>query len=96
MLDEPSSAFCAGSRRRVVFVRSHGSRRFFGRSHEEGETEVTIEEVEALVSAGFDIVEVNMSDGRPLCAALASPPATWTRTHGRHWLDHPRPARRNA
>lgn len=96
MLDESSSAFTFGSRQRVIFVCSDGSRRFFGRSHEEGGREVTIEEVEALVSAGFDIVEVNKSEGTPLCAALASPPATWTRSHGRDWLDHPRPARRTA
>ena len=96
MLDESSLPFAFASRKRVVFVCSDGYRRFFGRSHEEGGREVTIEEVEALVSAGFDIVEVNMSDAGPLCAALASPPATWTRSHGRDWLDHPRPARRTA
>ena len=60
-------------RDRVVFVHSAGRRRFLGRSGGANAHEVTLEEVEALAAAGFDIVEVNRRDGAPLCAELVSP-----------------------
>ncbi|HVN31014.1 MAG TPA: hypothetical protein VMT45_03425 [Thermoanaerobaculaceae bacterium] len=58
-------------RSRAVFIHSRGSQLFLGRTLERNEREVTVEEVEALTSAGFEIVEVNMKEGAPLCAALA-------------------------
>jgi hypothetical protein len=58
-------------RSRAVFIHSRASRLFLGRTLERNEREVTVEEVEALASAGFEIVEVNMREGAPLCAALA-------------------------
>jgi hypothetical protein len=48
---------------------------FLGRTPERHWREVTVEEVEALTSAGFEIVEINMREGTPLCAALATVPA---------------------
>ena len=62
------------SRDRVVVIHSRGLRRFFGRSPDENGQEVTVEEIEALTSVGFDIVEFNMSDGKPLCAAMSEAP----------------------
>jgi hypothetical protein len=96
MLAESASPFAFLSRDRVVVVHTDGNRRFFGRSSAERGRELSVEEVEALVSAGFDIVEVKVGDGTPLCAALASPVAMWPRIHRLDWLDQPRPARRTA
>ncbi len=42
---------------------------------ERDEREVTTDEVEALVSAGFEVVQVDMREGAPLCATLAARPA---------------------
>jgi hypothetical protein len=59
---------------------------FFGRTPERGGREVTVEEVEALTSAGFEIVEINMKEGAPLCAALATVLAGETPPDLRPWL----------
>jgi hypothetical protein len=67
---------CFLSRTRMVFIHSRGPRRFFGRSPSESGPEATVDSVEALASAGFDIVEFNMSDGKPLCTALRAA-STW-------------------
>jgi len=74
MATEPDFVSGFLSRNRVAFIHSRGQRKFFGRSADEGYPEVTVEDIEALASAGFDIVESNMSDGRPLCAALMAAP----------------------
>jgi hypothetical protein len=71
MQDESTSPFDVLARTRVVFVHSAGRRMFLGRASDGNAREVTLDEVETLASAGFDIVEVNKSDGEPLCAALA-------------------------
>jgi hypothetical protein len=71
MVDRSGSALGARSRQRLVFVHSEGRHRYFGRSRADRTREVTIADVAALTSAGFDIVEVNMHEGRPLCADLA-------------------------
>jgi hypothetical protein len=71
MLDEARSTFTFLSRTRAVFVSSAGRRMFLGRATDGDAREVTLDEVETLASGGFDIVEVNRSDGEPLCAALA-------------------------
>ena len=70
MRNESALASSLDARRRVVFVHFEGQRRFFGRSRHEHRREVTVTEIEALASAGFDIVEVNMCGGKPLCALL--------------------------
>jgi hypothetical protein len=59
---------------------------FLGRTLERNEREVTVEEVEALTSAGFEIVEVNMKEGAPLCAALATVPAAETTPDLGAWI----------
>ncbi len=75
---ERSAAQCASfKQKRVAFVHSAGNRMFLGRSRDEGGREVTVEEVEALAAAGFDIVEVNMHEGKPLCAELGSAREQW-------------------
>jgi hypothetical protein len=58
-----------------VFIHSRGARLFLGPASERNEREVTAEEVEALASAGFEIIQVDMREGAPLCAALAGLPA---------------------
>ena len=75
MAAELDHVSCFLSRTRMVFIHSRGPRKFFGRSPADCGPEATVERVEALASAGFDIVEFNMSDGRPLCAALRTAPA---------------------
>jgi hypothetical protein len=47
---------------------------------------VTVQEVEALTSAGFEIVETNMREGAPLCTALARVPADETPSDLGTWL----------
>jgi hypothetical protein len=71
---EVAAAF--NSRSRAVFVHSRGSRLFLGPAPERVERELAPKEVEALASAGFEIVEVNMREGTPLCATLASLPSS--------------------
>jgi hypothetical protein len=61
---------------RVVFVHSEGQRRFFGRSRDERRGEATVAAIQALASAGFDIVEVDMREGRPLCTVMV-PARDW-------------------
>ena len=61
---------------------------FLGRTPERTGREVTVEEVEALTSAGFEIVEINMREGTPLCAALATVPAGETPPDLGPWLPH--------
>ena len=75
MATEPDLVYGFLSRNRVVFIHSLGPRKFLGRSAYERGPEVTVDDIEALTSAGFDIVESNMSDGKPLCAALTAAPA---------------------
>jgi hypothetical protein len=58
------------SRSRAVVIHSRGQRKLFGQPPDESGLEVMVEDLEALASAGFDIVEFNMADGKPLCAAL--------------------------
>lgn len=84
----PYAALGSRPRSRAVFIQSRGSRLFLGRSLERNEQEVTLEEVEALTSAGFEIVEINMREGAPLCAALARVPADETRSDLSAWLSH--------
>ncbi len=72
MLDRTAARIASSGQNRAVFVHSAGSRRFLGPSGEEGGREVTVEEVEALAAAGFDIVEITTGSGQPLCAALAA------------------------
>ncbi len=72
-------------RSRAVFVCSRGSRLFLGRTPESHEREVTMEQVESLISAGFEIVEINMRDGAPLCTALARVPADEPRSDPGAW-----------
>jgi len=67
-------AFKHRARSRAVFVHSRGSRIFLGYTADGDGREVTAEEVEALASAGFEIVQVDMKEGAPLCAALAAVP----------------------
>ena len=71
----PDSEIDCRWRSRVVFIHSRGSGLFLGGKPESREREVTVEEVEALTSAGFEIVEINMREGTPLCAALARVPS---------------------
>jgi hypothetical protein len=73
-------------RSRAVFIHSQGSRLFLGRTPERNEREVTVQEVEALTSAGFEIVETNMREGAPLCTALARVPADETPSDLGTWL----------
>jgi hypothetical protein len=73
-------------RSRAVFIHSRGSRVFLGRTPERTGREVTVEKVEALTSAGFEIVEINMREGTPLCAALATVPAGETPPDLGPWL----------
>jgi hypothetical protein len=80
MLEESTPLLDVLARNRVVFVHSAGRRRFLGRSFDVNTREVTLDEVEALAAAGFDIVEVNASDGEPLCATLVSPAGRWLRS----------------
>jgi hypothetical protein len=70
----------------AVFIHSRGSRLFLGRTPERNGREVMADEVEALTSAGFEIVEINMKEGAPLCAALATVPAGETLPDLRPWL----------
>jgi len=86
-------AFDPRMRSRAVFIHSRDSRLFLGYGAECDGREVTAKEVEALASAGFEIVQVDMREGAPLCAALAAlppsarptdraarlPQAAWTR-----------------
>ncbi len=74
------------SRSRAVFIHSRGSRLFLGRTPERNGREVTVGEVEALTSAGFEIVEINMREGAPLYAALATVPAGETPPDLGPWL----------
>jgi hypothetical protein len=82
-------------RSRAIFIHSRGSRLFLGRTPERNGREVTVEEIEALTSAGFEIVEINMKEGAPLCAALATVPAgekasdvgTWLPRAASIWLE---------
>jgi len=62
-------------RSRAVFIREQGSRMFLGYAAGCDGREVSAADVEALASAGFEIVQVNMKEGAPLCAALAAVPA---------------------
>jgi hypothetical protein len=56
----------------TVVIHWRGSRMFSGRSRESTARVLTVEEVEGLTSAGFEIVEVNSREGAPLCASLAA------------------------
>ena len=73
-------------RSRAVFIHSRDRRMFLGYAAECGGREVTAEEVEALASAGFEIVQVDMREGAPLCAALAALPADVAMTDPSSWL----------
>ena len=59
-----------------MFIHSRDSRMFLGYAAACDGREVTAEDVEALASAGFEIVQVDMKEGAPLCAALAALPAS--------------------
>ena len=74
MPQESEKALGQRLRGRAVFIHSRGSRWFLGHAAGCDEREVTAEEAEALVSAGFEIVQVDMKEGAPLCAALAAVP----------------------
>jgi len=71
----PDTDLVYRSRSRAVFLHSRGSRLFLGQRPESHGREVTMEQIEALISAGFEIVEINMREGAPLCTALARVPA---------------------
>jgi hypothetical protein len=77
------------SRNRMVFIHSRGERKFIGRSPSESAAEVKVEDIEALASAGFDIVEFNMSDGKPLCAALTAASSGAAAMHRNHFRPLP-------
>ena len=79
-------AFDHRIRSRAVFIHSRGSRLFLGYGAACDGREVTAEEVEALASAGFEIVQVDMREGAPLCAALAALPASGTMIDPATWL----------
>jgi len=90
----PGGAFGPCVRSRAVFVHSQGSRLFLGYDAECDGREVTPAEVEALASAGFEIVQVDMREGTPLCAALAAHPAGRGTNVLKRWLpqaDRPHP-----
>ena len=72
-------------RSRAVYIHSRGSRLFLGCTPTRNGREVTVEEVEALTSAGFEIVEINMREGAPLCAALATVPVGETPPDSDPW-----------
>lgn len=67
----PDAEFDCRWRSRIVFIHSRGAGLFLGRKPENHEREVTVAEVEALISAGFEIVEINIREETPLCTALA-------------------------
>jgi hypothetical protein len=72
MPQEPETVVGCQPRSRTVFIHSRSSRLFLGSMVECDEREVSAEEVEALASAGFDIVQVDMKEETPLCSGLAS------------------------
>ena len=86
MLRLSGGAFENRLRSRAVFIHSRGRRMFLGYAAGSGGREVTAAEVEALVSAGFEIVQVDMREGAPLCAALAALPADAAVADPSSWL----------
>ena len=86
MPHKPGDALRGRLRSRAVFVHSHGGRLFLGYAATHERREVSAEEVEALASAGFEIVQVDMKEGAPLCAALAALPVASTTASPCGWF----------
>ncbi len=81
----PGGAIDRRVRSRAVFIHAQGHRLFLDHDAGFDGREVTASEVEALVSAGFEIVQVNMREGAPLCATLAAHPADSLGTDPARW-----------
>jgi hypothetical protein len=68
-------------RTRLVAVSRSRGRIFLGRSSQEERAEVTATQLDALLTAGFEVVEFGSNDVEPLCLLVAAVCAEADRAH---------------